>query len=96
LHLDLHDATIDRVVPSLTIRNIPEAQLRWLRARAEERGRSLNAELLDVLAVARADELAARSPKNAFARSLLRARALGVRTKPTSARILRRDRDAGA
>lgn len=79
-------------MPSLTIRNIPEPQLKWLRARADQRGRSLNAEILELLAVARADELAARRPDNAFAQTLLRARSLGARTG-SSRRLVRRDRD---
>jgi len=80
-------------MPSLTIRNITEDQLEWLRSKAKERGRSLNAEVLDLLAVARADELAASHPESPFARSLLRARALGVRTPSSSRRIVRSDRD---
>jgi len=77
----------------LTLRNVDEVTLDWLRARAAAHARSLNAELLDILAVARTDELAQGSSRNPFARSFQRARALGVRTPSTSARILREDRD---
>jgi plasmid stability protein len=80
-------------MPSLTIRNIPDRQLVWLRTRADQRGRSLNAEVLDLLEVARADEIAARRSGNPFAKTLLRARSLGVRTTASSRRIVRRDRD---
>lgn len=79
-------------MPSLTIRNIPENNLRWLRARAGQRDRSLNTEVLDVLAVARADDLAARRSDSAFGRSLIVARRLGVRTPASSSAIVRRDR----
>ena len=79
---------------SLTIRGIPTDDLRWLRSRAAEGGRSLNREMLDLLAVARADEEAARSPRNPFARTLRRARALGIRTPASGKHIVRRDRDA--
>lgn len=76
----------------LTIRNLDAATRDWLRARADAHGRSLNAELLDILAVARADELAATLDHPA-ARSLRLARSLGVRTPP-SASALRAARDA--
>lgn len=75
----------------LTIRNIDDEVLAWLRARAASRGRSLNAELLDVLSVARGDDIAARLDHPA-ARTARLARALGVRT-PRSAGVLRRERD---
>ncbi len=79
-------------MPSLTVRAIPEEQLRWLRARALRGARSLNREVLELLAVARADELAAAKPESAFARSLRLARRLGVRTAASSSAIVRRDR----
>ena len=77
---------------ALTIRNLDETTLRWLRRRADQRGQSLNAELLDLLSVARGDELAAtmRGPAAASAR---RARALGVRTRASGMSILREARD---
>ena len=37
-------------MPNLTIRNIPRETYRRLRGRAETRGRSLNAEILSILA----------------------------------------------
>jgi plasmid stability protein len=77
----------------LTVRNVDDETLAWLRARAAAHARSLNAELLDILAVARADELAEGAPRNPFARSLRHARSIGVRTPSTSARIVREDRD---
>ncbi len=77
----------------LTLRNVDDATLDWLRVRAAAHARSLNTELLDILAVARTDELAGNAARNPFARSFRRARALGVRTPSTSARILREDRD---
>ena len=75
----------------LTLR-LDEETHEWLRARADANGRSLNAELLDILAVARADELAATLTHPA-AQSHRLARSLGVRT-PRSARVLRAQRDA--
>lgn len=77
----------------LTIRNIDEPTLRWLRRRAADRGRSLNSELLDLLAVVRGDELAARM-RGPLAASARRARALGVRTPASGAAIVRASRDA--
>jgi len=77
----------------LTLRNVDDETLRWLRARAAAHARSLNSELLDILSVARADELAEAAPANPFARTFRRARAIGVRTPSTSARIVREDRD---
>ena len=77
----------------LTVRNLPKETLRWLRARAAERGRSLNSELLDLIAVAQGDDLARSRSKNPFARTWLRARRLGVRTSSTSRRVVRADRD---
>lgn len=76
----------------MTIRNLDEETHEWLRARADAHGRSLNAELLDILAVARADELAATLTHPA-AESHRLARSLGVRT-PRSGQVLRAQRDA--
>lgn len=57
----------DRSAPRITylegtveIRNLDDETLGWLRSRAAANGRSLNAELIEVLAVARGDEIAAR------------------------------------
>ncbi len=80
-------------MPSITIRKIPEEQLQWLRMRAAEHGRSVNAELLDLLAVLRADELATLETDSPFAKSYRRARALGVRTPSSSTATIRSDRD---
>lgn len=79
----------------LTIRNLEDDTLDWLRERAEAHGRSLNAELLDMLAVMRADELAA-SRRDAIGATLRRARAMGVRTRSTGAAIVREARDRRA
>jgi plasmid stability protein len=78
-------------VAGITLRNLDDDLFDWLRARAASRGTSLNSELLEILAVARGDEVAARArgPAAASARA---ARVLGVRTA-RSADHLRRDRD---
>ncbi|MBQ03014.1 MAG: hypothetical protein CL477_20325 [Acidobacteria bacterium] len=80
-------------MPSITIRKLPEEQLQWLRMRAAEHNRSVNAELLDLLAVLRADELAALETDSPFAKSYRRAKALGVRTPSSSTATVRSDRD---
>jgi plasmid stability protein len=80
-------------MPTLTIRSLTEEDLRWLRVRAATHGRSLNAEVLDLLRVARVDELADAHPDNAFAHSYRRARRLSVRTPSTSRATIRSDRD---
>ena len=77
---------------TLSLRNVDAETLSWLRARAAAHGKSVNAELLDLLAIARTDELAAAST-SPFAASLRRARALGVRTPSTSRSLVRADRD---
>ena len=83
-------------MPSITIRQVPAEQLQWLRMRAAEHGRSLNAELLDLLAVLRADELAAVEPDSPVGKSYRRAKTLGVRTPSTSAVTVRSDRGRDA
>ena len=75
----------------LTIRNLDEDTLSWLRRRAAARGRSLNSELLDLIAVARGDEIAAKK-RGPLAASARLARALGVRTPATGVAILRDER----
>jgi plasmid stability protein len=80
-------------MPSLTLRGIDNETLRWLRLRAAQHGRSLNAELLDLLEVVKADEMAERRSFHAIARGYLRTRARGIRTKSTSKDIVRADRD---
>lgn len=76
----------------ITIRDLDEVTFAWLRERARARGASLNAELLEILAAARGDEIARRRVGPAAASARL-ARKLGVRTSSSSA-ALRRDRDA--
>lgn len=78
---------------TLTLRNVSDETLRWLRGRAAAHARSVNAELLDLISVARADELAAQHPESPFARTYARARSRGVRTPSTSGTIARTDRD---
>jgi plasmid stability protein len=75
----------------LTVRNLGADTLEWLRDRAAEHRRSVNAELLEILSVARGDEIAAAmsGPAAATAR---KARVMGVRTR-RSAELLRRDRE---
>ncbi len=75
----------------LTIRNLDDRVLAWLRERAAARGTSLNTELIEILSVARGDELARRTRGPAAASARL-ARALGVRTR-RSAALLRHDRN---
>ena len=77
----------------LTIRDLDEDTLNWLRRRARERGTSLNKELLEILATVRGDEVARRLPGPAAASARL-ARELGVRTR-RSGDLIRRARDAG-
>ena len=77
---------------TLSLRSLDENTLDWLRSRAAAHGKSVNAELLELIAVARTDELAAESA-SPFAKSLRRARALGVRSPSTSRGIVRADRD---
>ncbi len=78
---------------TLTLRNVSDDTLHWLRGRAAAHSRSVNAEILDLIAVARADESAAQHPDNPFAESHRLARRRGVRTPSTSRRIIRADRD---
>lgn len=77
----------------LTIRNLDDTLLGWLRERAGSHGRSLNAELLDILEATRGDELVARR-KGPVAASARRAKALGIRTPRSSADVVRAMRDA--
>ncbi len=77
----------------LTLRNLDDTTLGWLRERAESHGRSMNAELLDILQTTRGDELVARR-RGPVAASARRAKALGIRTSRSSADIARAMRDA--
>ncbi|MBK7975095.1 MAG: hypothetical protein IPK07_18035 [Deltaproteobacteria bacterium] len=81
---------------TLTLRNVSDETLRWLRGRAAAHERSVNAEILDLLSVARADELAEQHATNPFARTFIEARRRGVRTTPSSRKIVRADRDRDA
>lgn len=80
-------------MPNLNVRNIDEDLLRWIRRRAAEHGHSMNQELLDMLAVLRADETAEQHSDHPLARGFLDTRSRGIRTPSSGARILREDRD---
>jgi plasmid stability protein len=80
-------------MPNLNIRNVEEALLRWLRRRAAEHGHSMNQEVLDALAVLRADEAAERRADHPVARAYLKTRDRGIRSPATGARMIREDRD---
>lgn len=80
-------------MPNLTLRRIDDETMHWLRSRSALHGRSINAELLDILHVARADELAEEQPDNPFAAAYRKARTMGVRTPSTAQSIVRADRD---
>jgi plasmid stability protein len=67
---------------AVTIRDVDDALLDWLRAQASAHRRSLNAELLEILSVAQGDQVAA-SRSGPVAASARKARALGVRTRPS-------------
>lgn len=77
---------------TLTIRDIDREVMRWLRTRAAIHERSMNKELLDILRIARADEMAEAAGENPFAASYRRARSRGIRT-PSSLSIVREARD---
>jgi plasmid stability protein len=81
-------------MPNLPLRRLDDDTLHWLRSRAASHGQSVNAEILDLLRVARADELAEGSEDNPFAASYRKARARGIRTPGTAQDIVRADRDA--
>ncbi len=78
---------------ALTIRKLSDEAMRWLRRRAAVHGRSLNAELLDLLEVARADETAEAHENHPVSRTYLHARQRGVRTSSSAQSIIRADRD---
>ena len=80
-------------MPNLTLRRLDDDTMRWLRLRAATHGRSVNAEILDLLRVARADEVAEAAGDNPFAASYRKARARGVRTPGTAREIVRADRN---
>jgi len=80
-------------MPNLTLRRIDDETMHWLRNRSAVHGCSINAELLDILQVARADELAEDQPDSPFAATYRKARAMGVRTPSTAQAIVRADRD---
>lgn len=75
---------------SLTIRSIPVSVLKRLRARAERHHRSMQGEILAILEAAAAEP----EPRRSIAEILERVRALGIRTDPEAAAMIRADRDA--
>jgi len=82
-------------MPSLTVRNIPEADYSVLRRDAKRHGRSLNAELLAMLA----DKKDMARRRASAARAMKRIDKLWERvgkkypTQPDSAALIREDRD---
>lgn len=87
------DACNHGFVSSLTLRNLDEPMLHWLRAEAASHRRSLNSEVLDLLRIAQVDALAAAHRDNPFAQTLIKARKRGVRTSSTAREVVRRGRD---
>lgn len=79
------------LVPTLHIRGVPVDLYDRLRERAEGNGRSLNAEVIDVLD-------AALEPKRSFDEVMAsveeRARRLGLDRLPDPAALIREDRDS--
>jgi len=78
----------------LILENIDEETMSWLRRQSAAHGCSVSEELLDILWVVRADEVADYYRDNPFAATLRKARAMAVRTVATSQVIVRTDRDA--
>lgn len=83
-------------MPNLTIRNIPRETYRRLRGRAETRGRSLNAEILNILAEEDSWELRRQEISKVLPK-LRRLRAKIAREfphAPDSVAMIRQERDA--
>ena len=79
---------MEPVTLNLSIKNVPEETVRWLRDRAARRRRSLQGELLSIVeSAARAERI--WSPAEALAE----VRRLGVITPGESAQMVRADRD---
>jgi hypothetical protein len=82
-------------MPNLTVRNIPQGTYRRLRGRAEARGRSLNAEILNILA----DEDTWEIRRQEIGKVLPKLRRLRVKiarefpNAPDSVAMIREDRD---
>lgn len=81
-------------MPGVTIRNLDDELLEWLRERATVHHRSLSAEVIDILSVSRGDEIAA-AMAGPLAATVRKAKRLGVRTR-CSADLLRADRERHA
>ena len=78
-----------RVMPNLSIKNVPEEVLAELRARAKRNHRSLQGELLAIL------EDTVATPKTISVAELgRRVRELGIKTGDDSTAWIREDRDA--
>ena len=72
---------------NLSVKNVPEEIAQRLRERAERNRRSLQRELMVILAEA-------ASPKLSLRDAMERVRALGLKTSGDSVRIIRQMRDA--
>lgn len=77
---------------NLMLRQIDSVTMSWLRTRAQQHRRSMNTELLTILRTVRTDELALAHADNAFAKSYLKAKALGIGTESSATEIVRADR----
>lgn len=75
---------------SLTIRNIPGSVLARLRERAQRHRRSMQGEILSILETA----VAERAPRMTPGEFLRHVQSLGIKTRPESADMIRKDRDA--
>lgn len=76
---------------NLTIKNVPDALMRKLRARAARHRRSLQGELMSIL-----EESVVEADRLSVAEVVRLTRKLGVRTKSESVAMLRADRDANS
>lgn len=76
-------------MPSLSIKNVPEATLEQLRQRAKRHHRSLQGELLSII-----DEALTRERYLSPAEALEEARKLGLNSPSESAQIVRELRDS--
>jgi antitoxin FitA len=78
------------LMPSLTLKNIPEQKLEMLKRKAQEHHRSLQGEMMHLI-----DE-ALNAPKNQLTLegALARAKAMGLGGPNESTRMIREDRDA--
>jgi plasmid stability protein len=78
-------------VGSITIRSIPRAVLRRLRARAEENHRSMQGE---VMAILEAATIAPQAAKMTPSQVLAFVRSIGLKSPAEAVEMIREDRDA--